>query len=243
MIKNRTPYLGELFFKFEKHPNYTGRTALNHVHLDLYFTKLVSRIKPNITKDGNEVDPEKIKLIELLTGGIIADYFVDGRPDPDFLLPFSFLSLNGEYLGDVRDAWNYVQNRFIICPTNPKTVAIKVKKGFFDSRDSRFPIRNYSDEFIEGFYGYTHRGGCLFEKGDRLFDPLYYPRMEDYDQKEWKSYRKKLEKTLNKQVKETGLIAQSSIREIMPFKRRGKVIIETWDQAEQAALNLSKYLS
>jgi hypothetical protein len=67
--------------------------------------------------------------------------------------------------------------------------------------------------------------------------------MEDYDQKEWKSYRKKLEKTLNKQVKETGLIAQSSIREIMSFKRRGKVIIETWDQAEQAALNLSKYLS
>jgi hypothetical protein len=52
-----------------------------------------------------------------------------------------------------------------------------------------------------------------------------------------------LEKTLNKQVKETGMIAQSSIREIMPFKRRGKVIIETWDQAEQAALNLSKYLS
>jgi len=243
MIKNRTPYIGEIFLKFEKHPHYTGRTTLNAIHLDLGFTKLVSRMKPNITKDGHEIDPEKIKLIELSTGGIIGDYFVDGRQDPDFLLPYSFLSQDGEYLGGIRDAWEYVQNRLIICPTNPRGVAIQVKKEFFDVRKRTQQIQNYSDEFIEGFYGYSHRGGSLFKIGDRLFDPSYYPRMEDYDLEEWKAYRKKLEKTIFKEMNETGLLSQNSIRDIMPFKRRGKVIIKTWEQAEQAALNLSKYLS
>ena len=45
MIKNHTPYLGKIYLKFEKDPYYTGNTKLNKVHLNLGFTKLVSRIR------------------------------------------------------------------------------------------------------------------------------------------------------------------------------------------------------
>lgn len=244
MIKNRTPYLGQLYFKFEKFPYYNGRTTLNHVHLDLGFTKLVSRIEPNVTDGGRrQVDPKKIEMIERLTGGVIGDHKIENRNDPDFILHYSFLSQDGKYLGDIRDAWDYVENRWIVCQTNPFGVAIQVKKEFFDMKKRDSTIQNYSDEFIEGFYGFSHRGGALFKMGDRLFDPEYYPRMEDYDLKEWKKFRKKLEKSVSKQMEETGMIEANSVREHMPFNRRGKIVIETWEQAEQAALNLSKYLS
>lgn len=243
MIKNRTPYLGELYFKFEKFPHYTGRTTLNHIHLDLGFTKLVSRMKPNITEKGHEIDPKKIEMIETLTGGLIGDHKIENNNDPDFVLPYSFLTRDGKYLGSIREAWDYVENRLIICPTNPFGVAIQVKKEFFNMKKRSSTIQNYSDEFIEGFYGFSHRGGSLFKLGDRLFDPEYYPRMEDYDSKEWKKFRKKLEKSVSKQMKETGMIEANSVREHMPFNKRGKIVIETWEQAEQAALNLSQYLS
>ena len=32
-MKNTTPYIGKLKLKFEKYPNYTGRSKLNKVHL------------------------------------------------------------------------------------------------------------------------------------------------------------------------------------------------------------------
>jgi hypothetical protein len=64
-IKNQTPYKGKLKLKFEKYPHYSNRkNKLNKVHLNLGFTKLVSRIKINDIKtdDGyvNDVIPALI---------------------------------------------------------------------------------------------------------------------------------------------------------------------------------------
>jgi hypothetical protein len=243
MIKNRTPYLGKIYLKFEKYPEYSGRTFLNKIHLNLGFTKLVSRIRPNTVKSGFEVDPKKIELINKLSGGKIEDIQLDGRIGEEFTLHNSFISHNGDYLGDVRDAWWYVQNRMIISNKYPRGVAIKVKKEFFKMGLSDHPIQSYSEKFIEGIYGYSHRGGALFKIGDRIFDSEYYPQMEDYDLKEWKKYRKELEKKVNKEIDEYGVISPFSIRDWIPFNRRGKKIITNWDEAEEAAKKLSQYLS
>ena len=52
MIENQTPYLGKVKFRFQKSPNYIGKSILNQVHLDLGFVKLVSRVFPEKDKNG-----------------------------------------------------------------------------------------------------------------------------------------------------------------------------------------------
>ena len=54
MIKNTTPYIGKIRLKFEKFPYYTGKSKLNTIHLDLGFTKLVSRITPIRTGESGD---------------------------------------------------------------------------------------------------------------------------------------------------------------------------------------------
>lgn len=241
IIKNETPYIGRIFLDFEKYPEYTGKSFLNKVHLDLGFVKLVSRIEPNRGKNGQpEIDQEKIKLIGKFTGGVIGDHYLDDRQDPDFILSGSFLSKDGRYIGCIRDGWWYYKNDMIVSEKYPTKVAIKVKKDLFNME--RPSINSYSDDFIEGFYGYTHRGGCLFKKGDRLFDPHYYPQKEDYNFTEWMSYVKRLEESLMKRIKGE-LDEDDVIANWIPFNRRGKDEITTWDQAEEAAARLSEYLS
>jgi hypothetical protein len=58
MIKNTTPYIGKLRLKFEKFPEYTGKSKLNKIHLDLGFTKLVSRVTPVRTTAGWVINPQ-----------------------------------------------------------------------------------------------------------------------------------------------------------------------------------------
>jgi hypothetical protein len=36
---------------------------------------------------------------------------------------------------------------------------------------------------------------------------------------------------------------QDGISYVIPFNKRGKVVIKTWDEAKQAAFNMSKHLS
>ena len=70
-IKNETPYLGKIKLKFEKMPYYTsGRSKLNKVHLNLGFTKLVSRIHSTKTEEGWEfmVNPKSVE--DILTTGL-----------------------------------------------------------------------------------------------------------------------------------------------------------------------------
>ncbi len=63
MIKNETPYIGKIKLKFEKFPHYRGSQSgmLNKVHLNLGFTKLVSRMYPNQTLEGGALAPGEIE--------------------------------------------------------------------------------------------------------------------------------------------------------------------------------------
>ena len=186
LIKNDTPYVGKMKLRFEKYPNYTGKDYLNKIHLDLGFVKLVSRITPKSGKDGNIVDPKKIKLIEQYTGGKIQDYNVDYDLD-DFILKNSFMHPNGTYIGCIRDAWWYYKNTFIITNKLPHGVAMKLKDwgssiiaaNNLKDRVALMMKHNIEKENVEGFYGYTHRGGNLFKIGDKLFDCKWKPNWDE----------------------------------------------------------------
>ena len=243
LIKNQTPYLGKIKLQFEKSPHYSGKTILNKVHLDLGFTKLVSRLSPIRSLDGWKVDPNKLKLIEKYTGGTIGTYTfgVAGSLRND-----SFLGPNGEYLGGVKEGWWYYKNNLIVTQKKPHGVALKVSKDFFSMVAERNGIvEDYFSAFVVGYYGYTHRGGSTFKIGDRLFDPNYLPVKEDYPKEVWEKFEKKRRKSEARDLKEGYLKAgeKTPISDVIPFNMRGKIVIETWEQAEQAAINISDYLS
>lgn len=236
MIENQTPYKnGKIKLKFEKNYHYSGNSYLNKVHLKLGFTNLVSRWYPD-TMEGKTPDPKKVELIEKYTGGKIGEHRFGS--ESDYCLPNSFLSEDGTFIGGIREAWFYYKNRLIVNQSNPVGVAIKVKKEFFDMKNPA-SVQNYMDEFVEGFYGYTHRGGCIFTKGDRIFDEEYIPSPSDYEKSEWSGYLKKYQKAVHDGPEgEIYLIS-----DFIPFKRRGKKTITTWEEAELSATRLSEYLS
>ena len=241
-IKNRTPYLGKITLKFEKDPHYTGKTKLNKIHLNLGFTKLVSRIHHS-GLDGFKADPKKIELIEKYTGGVIGTHTFG--PNNEFTLYPSFLSPTGEYLGDIQEGWFYYRNNLIVTQKNPRGVALKMKPDLFKmSRNKSFLQDDYMNKFAYGYYGYSHRGGAVFKIGDRIFEPGYEPVREDYPAYEWKTYEKKLEK-LKIEYEKNDWMDESDLKfsSIVPFHRRGNKLITSWEEAEQAAENLSNYLS
>lgn len=221
MIKNTTPYIGKIKLKFEKHPHYTDSVSkLNKIHLNLGFTKLVSRIYPNKTLNGWEVDSFKIDLINNHTGGVIGVHWIDNRePKDEFTLPNSFLTKDGRYIGDVETGWWYYENNLKVCEDYPHGVAEK-----------------YENSELVGYYGYTHRGGQLFKIGNKLFDEHWIPNpmeiksswVDDYEESTGKkfSYNTNLE----------------DIVSYILFTERGSKTIETLEEAKQAAINMSKYL-
>lgn len=97
---------------------------------------------------------------------------------------------------------------------------------------------------VLGYYGYTHRGGSTFKIGDRLFDEKYTPKEEDYPEWQWAGWRIKFKDARDKAddfYKES--IYSDGIACIVPFKLRGSKVIETLEEARQAAINMSSYLS
>jgi hypothetical protein len=252
IIKNQTPYVGKTRLKFEKHPHYSSGEdgMLNKVHVNLGFIKLVSRIVPKRNLDGYIMDPKKIESINRWTWGKIGHHRND---EGDFNLPNSFLSEDGTYIGDVKEGWRYYKNNLIVCREYPHGVAIKLKTYAPDNKmknSIKDPYENYVTEQIEndnvvGYYGYTHRGGQTFKIGDRLFQEHYKPQKEDYTEKEWSEFEKKFQKSLANAEDDLDRkwIEKDGISYVIPFKMRGPKIIENWDEARQAAINMSKYLS
>jgi hypothetical protein len=239
MIKNETPYIGKIKLKFEKFPHYSGSQSgmLNKIHLNLGFTKLVSRIHPRQTMEGgpSNIDPKKIELIEKYTGGVIGTH--KWGDNDEYVLENSFLTKDGQYIGDIKTAWWYFQNGMTVCEDYPHGVSIvwntaKSDKTLVSGQDG-----------IKGYYGYTHRGGSLFKIGDRLFEEDYTPVVGDYDKKEFDKYYKKFKKGLSN-ADDFGKkwIYDDGIKSVMPFNLRGKEVIKNWEQAKQAATNMSKYL-
>ena len=245
MIVNRTPYYGRLRFKFEKNPHYTGggNGVLNKVHLNLGFTKLVSRMIPYRNDNGWIVSTDCTKLITKFTGGKIGSHtFHNG----EHTLYNSFLTNDGKYIGDIERGWWYYQNNLVVCEDYPHGVAIQLKENnYFKKNDRTYHSSDLNlDGDAVGYYGYTHRGGSIFKIGDRLFEEDYTPVAEDYDEEEFEMYRKKFTNGLsNADEFDKKWIYGDGIKSVMPFNRRGKKVIETWDEAMEAAINVSKYLS
>ena len=255
-IKNHTPFFGKLRLKFERFPNYSnGNDKLNKVHLNLGFTKLVSRIRVCQGFGGDQINTEKIAQICLYTGGTIRKYewwevrdksgvikvYQKPKDKKDIVyhgvLENSFMYGN-KYIGSIETGWWYFKNRLVVCEKYPLGVALKVQKGFW-FRDKA----NLSDE-IEGYYGYSHKGGCLFRIGDRLFEADYKPHVHDYTKEQWEVWHKQYRKRLKKADKlDKKWLGEDGVAGFIPFNMRGKKVIETWDEAMQAARNLSKHLS
>ena len=220
MIKNNTPYLGKLKFKFEKYPEYTDGTVLNKIHLNLGFTKLVSRVSSETP------DPTKVELINRRTGGRIATYKLK---DSNELIPNSFVTLNGDYIGDIRVGWWYYLNSMAVCPDQPLGVA-----------------EIWSDSEIVGYYGYSHRGGCAFKIGDRLFDENFTPMEKHYLPKQWAGWVEQLEADLKQEDLDDWIrkdIEDDGVARYIPFNLKGRAVIKNMGQAKQAAINISNYLS
>ena len=244
MIVNRTPYYGRLRFKFEKNPHYTGggNGILNKVHLNLGFTKLVSRMIPYRNDNGWIVSTDCTKLITKFTGGKIGNHtFHNG----EHTLYNSFLTNNGDYIGNIEKGWWYYQNNLVVCEDYPGGVAIKLKENnYFRKHDITYHDSLLESDEILGYYGYTHRGGALFTIGDRVFDNYYLPVQSDYTKEEWDGYYKKYQDSLSKADKfDKDWMTVDGIASVIPFNKRGKQIIKTWEDAKEAAINISKYLS
>lgn len=244
MIVNRTPYYGRLRFKFEKNPHYTGggNGVLNKIHLNLGFTKLVSRMIPYRNDNGWIVSTDCTKLITKFTGGKVGSHtFHDG----EHTLYNSFLANNGDYIGNIETGWWYYQNNLVVCEDYPSGVAIKLKENnYFRKHDVTYHDSLLESDEILGYYGYSHRGGSIFKIGDRVFDNYYLPTKSDYTQEEWDGYYKKYQDSLSKADKfDKDWMTVDGIASVIPFNRRGKKIIKTWEDAKEAAISLSKYLS
>lgn len=232
-FKNRTPYLGQLIFKFEKYPYYSGSSILNKIHIDLGFTKLVSRLKPYKDFDGWAVNTDRVDVINSYTGGVIGTHVFEGG-----YLTNSFLAKDGTYIGDLRQGWWYFKNAMTVCDDYPIGVAEKWQTA------PRKETLQHGKFGLEGYYGYSHRGGALFTIGDRLFDPDYIPQEKDYEEWEWSGWVEEFESKMEKaDPLDRKWLEEGGIAYVMPFKSRGAKLIENWEEAKLAAINMSKYLS
>ena len=100
----------------------------------------------------------------------------------------------------------------------------------------------YSDK-TKKYYGFTHRGVEGFGIGDMLFDinnentSIYYNSIK---------YRIKYLYTLMLAITckfRFKYLIEDGIKDVIPFNKRGSKIIETKEEAKQAAINFMKYIS
>ena len=100
----------------------------------------------------------------------------------------------------------------------------------------------YSDK-TKKYYGFTHRGVEAFGIGDMLFDinnentSIYYNSIK---------YRIKYLYSLIRAITckfRFKYLIEDGIKDVIPFNKRGSKIIETKEEAKQAAINFMKYIS
>lgn len=101
------------------------------------------------------------------------------------------------------------------------------------------------NETLEKWFGFTHRGAHFFGKGDILFDLLREDKDSYYDSD---NYRKKYINALKRYDKSKDALGfknliDGGIVSIVPFKKRGSIVITTSDEARQAAIDFVTYLS
>ncbi len=257
MIRNNTVYNGKIKLMFDKYPEWSnGHSKLNKVHLNLGFTKLVSRVSitqflkedKSLELDLREYRKDCIELINKFTGGKIGHYYFDDGNDGQYCLT-GFLAPDGTYIGDVAQGWWYFKNKMIVNKDYPHGTAIVVKddihrfvvSAYNDDEDYQFEECDLFDYEIEGIYGYSHRGGSTFRIGDKIFDENWRPSDEDLKSMDYQKMIKSFDKT-NEGLNNSEYSIKDKIVESMPFRKRGGKTIETWSDAKIAAKNLSKHL-
>jgi hypothetical protein len=256
MIKNNTVYNGKIKLMFDKYPEWSGcGSYLNKIHLNLGFTKLVSRIYVNqylsdksLELDTREYRQECIEKINKFTGGKIGNHYFDNGQGGNHCL-VGFLAPDGTYVGDVSKGWWYYKNKMIVNKYYPHGTAIVIKddvhryivSAFEDDEDYDFQEEDLFDCDIEGIYGFSHRGGSIFRIGDKIFDAKWRPSDEELNQFEYQAMIKSFDKT-NEGLNNENYSIKDKIVESMPFTKRGSETIKDWNDAKLAAKNLSKYL-
>jgi hypothetical protein len=93
-----------------------------------------------------------------------------------------------------------------------------------------------------GYIGYSHRARQIFKIGDKLFDPKYEPQELDYEEWEWAGFLQDQARS-QKEHNDLGEEYIVPIKDVIPFKKRGSVLIKTPKEARKAAHNFSKYVS
>ena len=179
-----------------------------------------------------EITQEEIQEIERLTGGKIGTHTFG--PSNEHTLENSFLSLDGKYIGDFELARWYVKNNMMVDENHPHGVSAIITPETYGTDN---PV-------VDSMYGFTHRGGNKFKIGDRLFDSNYKPVEEDYTPEEWSGFLIRYNEVYGQADDfEKKWIDEDGISYVIPFKLRGSKIIETMEEAYQAAVNMSNYLS
>jgi hypothetical protein len=182
--------------------------------------------------DDKIISKEEIQEIERLTGGKISTHTFG--TNNEHTLENSFLSPKGEYIGNLDHARWYVKQKLMVDEDYPHGVAAVIKEETYGTES---PV-------IEGMYGYTHRGGNIFRIGDRLFDPNYNPKKEDYSDAQWDKFKKSFYESYdNGDDLDREWMKKSGISYVIPFNLRGPKTIETMEEAFEAARNMSNYLS
>jgi hypothetical protein len=181
---------------------------------------------------GKEISKEEILEIERLTGGKIGTHTFG--PNNEYTLDNSLLSPDGTYVGDFDIAKWYVKNKMMVDEKYPRGVAAVITPETYGTDN---PV-------IEGMYGYTHRGGNIFRIGDRLFDEKYKPVKGDYTEEEWEKWETEFnEKHEEGDELDKKWMEIDGISYVIPYRLRGSKLIETMEEAFEAAKNMSNYLS
>lgn len=92
----------------------------------------------------------------------------------------------------------------------------------------------------EGHYGFSHRCGQTFKKGDKLFDENWIISQSD---DRYNTYLNLAEKAKKEEPAYYPGDAEEYVMDFVPFKQRGEKTIETEEEEFISALNFAKYVS
>ncbi len=229
-IKKRSFYVGELYFTITKESPYyrSGGDVLNNVHFEFLGLYFASRLKKRETKKGFRRDQKLIKVFESTCGVKVGNYQVkdnSGNSYDDWTLPDAVTTpISNRFVGTLDDCYWLLEQSVVVCS---------------DFSSAGYSLKNNS------WIGWSHRAKASFKKGDRLFDQTYKPVESDYTEEEWTKYSIAYQKSLDSAVDELDRkwIIEDGIAHVIPFRQRGPKIIETNQEAKQAAINFSKYVS
>lgn len=200
------------------------------------------------------LNPKSIELINKYTGGRITDYVykslcfedLDQNDPKNYTLENMFMFEN-EFIGDFRVGCWYYNNNLVVYPKYPSGVAIQLNKDYQEIKD--YNPNNINAQDIKGYLGYSHRGSCIFEIGDKIFDENYEAKENDFTKEEWQEWKKEMLSDTKRDLingwakNELEALKNHPITDYIPFPKRGTITIKTIDDLVKSAKNTSKYLS